>query len=128
MSLLNLSTPVLSIPCAIIPLGISSLTLSTPSVLSVPNNPEPLVRGVLLDACGLLALYASSRETIDGENVKGSPNVIVGGVGGDERRVLKRRGMKRGNERGSGIILSKLESQMGIIVGRVSASMIIRPL
>lgn len=97
-------------------------------MLSVPIRPESLVRGVLLDACGLLALYASSRDRIEGENVKGSPNVIVGGLGGEERRGLKRRGRKRGNERGSGIILSKLESQMGIIVGRVWESINIRPL
>lgn len=113
---------------AIIPPGTSSLTLNTPNVLSVPNKLEPASRGVLLLACGRLARYSAIRVRRPSERVSGSPNVIVGRTGGEEKRGPKICGRKRGWERGSGMILSKLERKMGIMVGRDSASMRIRAL
>lgn len=65
---------------------------------------------------------------MEGENVKGSPKVIVGLMGGEENRGPNKRGTKRGKERGSGMILSKCESQIGMIVGDVSTSIKIRAL
>ena len=113
---------------------ISLLSFNTPaSSRRCLNNPVPpttfplLPRGTRLDARG--NRYTANLSTILGENVNSSPKVTVGRTGcGRCRRGPRRRGTKRGKERGSGIILSKWESHIGMMVGSVSASISIRPL